>query len=235
MESPVFADGTCPMDSAIGLSLLMAELAAPPWTGIYIDFSARPAVHQLDVDQSLNDKVARMYASPMGYDTNFVAVFEDLILPMARTNKLQQKDMVRRVFVFSDMQFNEAHKADERWDSAYERIERQCREASYDMPEIVFWNLAAGRSDDATAPKPVKADQPGTALVSGYSQAMLKVFLDGGSYETAEDDEDKGLVQVQADGDGAVEVERHKEQMTPAKLANKAISHKAYAMLKVMD
>ena len=40
------------------------------------------------------------------------------------------------------------------------------------MPELVFWNLN-GRKGNV----PVKFDQHGTALVSGFSPALLKSIL----------------------------------------------------------
>ncbi|KAI0505996.1 hypothetical protein F5B22DRAFT_625780 [Xylaria bambusicola] len=48
MEYPVFPDGTRPMDSAIGLSLLVAEVTAPPFGGHFITFSETPQVQSID-------------------------------------------------------------------------------------------------------------------------------------------------------------------------------------------
>lgn len=237
MSCPTFPDKTCPMDSAIALSLLVSEVAAPPFDGIFITFSAEPKVVQVDVSLRLAEKVRAMSGAEAGFNTDFVAVFERLILPMAKKNELKQEDMVKRVFVFSDMQFDEASRSKDRWDTSYERIEKGYREAGYEMPELIFWNLAGNDTsgdsggNDPTAPKPVNSDQPGTAMVSGYSPAMLKVFLDGGSFEDPEVEED--MVDVDVDGN-AVDM-RERQKMDPSVLVTKAISHKAYTMIQVVD
>ncbi|CAJ2502964.1 Uu.00g103580.m01.CDS01 [Anthostomella pinea] len=258
MSSPVFPDGTCPMDSAIGLSLLLAEVTAPPFGGHFITFSARPGVLSIDLSSSLHDKISAMERSHWEMNTNFVAVFEELILPVAIRNNLKQEDMVKRIFVFSDMQFDTAqaryaysdgswsqdeHEDIPCWSTSFEKIRGKYAEAGYEMPDLVFWNLAGGRAGyggcdfgDPTAPKPVTAEEPGTALVSGYSQGMLKVFLENGSFDVPDDEDDK--LQVAEDGDAVVletESRAKRQKMDPMNILKKAIGHKAYDSLKVMD
>lgn len=246
---PVFPDGTCPMDSAIGLSLLLAEVTAPPFGGAFITFSARPTVQQVLLTETLQEKYQQLSKSAWGMDTDFVAVFEKLILPMALTNKLMQEDMVKRVFVFSDMQFDAAQTTDTRWTTSYERIEKKFRAAGYEMPQLVFWNLAGGRAGyhettsgggDPTAPKPVTADEAGTAIVSGYSQGMLKVFLEHGSFEEPEEDEEV-IETVESEdpagsNNGEIVIEKRKKlKIDPLSTVRRAISHEAYSMLEILD
>jgi hypothetical protein len=241
MMGPTLNDGTCPMDSAIGLSLLLAEVTAPPFGGHIITFSAEPQVEIVDTSASLHDKVTQLQQADWGYNTNFVAVFEELILPMAIRNQLSQEDMVKRVFVFSDMQFNMAE-GSSRFRTSFERIKTKYAEAGYEMPELVFWNLAGGRAGygggtggDPTAPKPVTSDEVGTALVSGYSQGMLKVFLDNGSFDEPEDEDEVKTTEE----DDAVVIDAQsptkKRKMDPMSIVKKAIGHKAYDPLQVMD
>ncbi|RYO84869.1 hypothetical protein DL766_001683 [Monosporascus sp. MC13-8B] len=232
MTSPVFRDGTCPMDSAIGLSLLLAEATSPPFGGAFITFSDRPTVETVDLSLPLHEKYKRLNKSNWSVSTNFVAVFEDLILPMAQRNKLKPEDMVKRVFVFSDMQFDAAQGGSGgRWTTAFERVKRSFADAGYEMPQLVFWNLAGGRAGygyagkswhggDPVLPKPVTVTDEGTAIVSGYSKGMMKVFLDNGSFEDAEDE------------DGAPV---KKQKIDPLSTVKRAVGHKAYNMLKVVD
>ncbi|KAK3343406.1 hypothetical protein B0T25DRAFT_554254 [Lasiosphaeria hispida] len=245
MGSPVFPDGTCPMDSAIGLSLLLAEVTAPPFGGTFITFSETPVVEKVDLSKTLKEKYEAMQSSAWGMSTNFEAVFLDLILPMAVKNKLAPEDMVRRLFVFSDMQFNEAQGyGGDRWSTSYQRVQEGFKKAGYEVPEMVFWNLAGGRGgyvsgydEDAAAPKPATAEDEGVALVSGYSQGMLKVFMDKGMFEEEEEvvvAEKHGL---DSEDEDMVEVEKQvkKPKQDPLAVVKKSISHKAYAMLKVVD
>ncbi|KAF3769792.1 hypothetical protein M406DRAFT_247767 [Cryphonectria parasitica EP155] len=244
MESPAFPDRTCPMDSAIGLSLLIAEVCKPPFGGAFITFSTNPKVEEVDLAQTFQDKYLQLKRAEWGMSTDFEAVFEKLILPMAIRDKLKPEDMVKRIFVFSDMHFNNAvDRTASPWATSYERIEKRFRDAGYDMPELVFWNLAGGRAGymgghwgsqgDPTAPKPVTAEQTGTALVSGYSQGMLKVFLDNGTFEDEEEEEE--IVEKIGD-DGEVIIDKAKKRkLDPMSVLNKAVRHKAYSMLRVVD
>jgi hypothetical protein len=235
MSSPTLQDGTCPMDSAIGLSLLLAEVVEPPFGGTFISFSEEPIVQKAGgaADaRTFEEKIEYILNSKWGMSTNFVAVFEDLLLPIAIKHKLKQKEMVKQVFVFSDMQFNEANSHALRWSSSYERLKKLYADAGYEMPELVFWNLAHGQKGT-----PVQGDEPGVSLVSGYSQGMMKMFLDGGLFE---DEIEEEVVEEQgSDGEDdkdtvAVHLEK-KVKKDPLATVRKAISHPAYAMLKVVD
>lgn len=61
---------------------------------------------------------------------------------------------------------------------------------------------------------------------------MLKVFLEGGGFEEEGEDEE---VVVEKDEEGNVTQKTKKVKMTPLKIVQKSISHKAYEMLKVVD
>ncbi len=69
------------------------------------------------------------------------------------------------------MEFNSATR---RHDTAMDMIARKYRESGYELPKIVFWNLAS-RHDNF----PVTADTNGVALVSGFSPSILKAVLSG--------------------------------------------------------
>lgn len=234
MSRPVFPDKTCPMDSAIGLSLLLAEITDPPFGGAFITFSQTPEVVRVggpNDKRTLQEKVEYIKGCQWGMNTNLVAVFEDLILPMAKTNSVKPEDMVKTVFVFSDMQFDSANGRSNRWSTSYQRILDSFAKAGYEMPKLIFWNLAGGRGD--TAPKPVTADEEGTSLVSGYSQGQMKMFLENGQFDDIGDEE---VVEVQEVGDEVViEKSVKKARHDPLGTVKKAISHEAYRMLKVAD
>lgn len=239
MQSPVFPDCTRPIDSSIGLALLIAEVTKPPFGGAFITFSDTPQVMRVggaEDERSFQEKVNYILRSNWSMNTNFVSVFEDLILPMAVENKLTQEDMVKQVFVFSDMQFDGCGGGD-RWTSSFERIQAKYRAAGYEMPQLIFWNLAGNYGYGAyvtdTAPKPVTATEEGTALVSGYSQGQLKMFLENGQFDDPEEEE---IVTEKEDGDEVViEKEKKKQKRDPLTQVKKAISHDAYRMLKVVD
>ncbi|KAF1937348.1 hypothetical protein EJ02DRAFT_57569 [Clathrospora elynae] len=229
MKFPPFKDGSCSMDSAIGLSLLIAEVTAPPFGGGFITFSETPRyVGMPKGDNGLKglvEKVLHIARADWGKNTNFVAVFEDVVLPMAIANKLKQEDMVKQVFVFSDMQFDKAEEIEERWSTSYERIKKKYAVAGYEMPRLIFWNLAFRDTN-----KPITTDDVDTALVSGYSQGMLRAFLENGAFEHEE------LVEEEVEGEnGMMEVREVRKKMSPINVVKKTVDHKAYRMLEVVD
>jgi hypothetical protein len=246
MGYPVFPDKTVPMDSAIGLSLLLAEITEPPFGGSIITFSADPQVCKVggsEDKRSFTEKVKCLMSADWGMNTDFVAVFERLVLPMAVKNKLKPEDMVKQVFVFSDMQFDSAEESGkDQFETSYQRIERKYAEAGYKVPKLIFWNLASGggrydeesEDEEVVAPKPVTKDTTNTLLVSGYSQAMMKMFLDEGQFGEDEEEvvEEEG---EKTEGDEFVTVTKKKKKVDPMAGMWKAIGHKAYGMLKVVD
>jgi hypothetical protein len=235
MNGPTFPDGTCPLYSAIGLSLLVAEVTAAPFNGAFITFSRTPTVQSLDLSTSLREKCHSIKTSDWGMNTDFTAVFEDLILPIARANCVKPEDMVKRVFVFSDMQFDASQTASgARWQTSYGRIKKAYSDAGYDVPELVFWNLA-GHGQGGAVPKPVTAQSEGTVLISGYSQAMLKIFMDNGGFGELDRLDDMMVSETEGD-DGQIIVSKAKRQkMDPMRFVRKAVDHKAYRMLTVID
>jgi hypothetical protein len=66
------------------------------------------------------------------------------------------------------MQFDQCVHHD---DSAMEMIERKYKDAGYEVPQVVFWNL------NAYGNTPVKADKSGAALVSGFSPSIMTSLL----------------------------------------------------------
>lgn len=116
--------------------------------------------------------------------------------------------MIRRVFVFSDMGFDQACKGEEpdywsyksyteeydsihkriqektaqKWETDYEVIKGKFQEKGYrKIPGIVFWNL---RNSSAT---PVSAGENGVALLSGFSKNLLTLFWEEGGIMSPED------------------------------------------------
>ncbi|OAA55727.1 hypothetical protein ISF_07832 [Cordyceps fumosorosea ARSEF 2679] len=157
---------------------------------------------------------------------NFVSIFRDLILPAADAGKVAPAGMVKRVFVFSDMQFDEAEEgAAAHWRTSYEVIRDLCAAEGYEVPELVFWDLSGNSTT------PVTVTDEGTALVIGNSQALLKMFMDGTSWR-GEDNGDVATRDEEGDGDTVV-VET--AETTPRSILDKAIGHPANSMLKAYD
>ncbi|GJM97826.1 hypothetical protein PR202_ga14782 [Eleusine coracana subsp. coracana] len=161
-----------PLDVSVALGLLVSELSDEPWRHRLITFSEHPQLHVIE-GETLYEKAEFIRdMEDWCMNTDFQAVF-DKLLGVAVAAKLPPEKMVKRVIVFSDMEFDGA--SSNPWETDYEAITRKYTEAGYGdaVPEIVFWNL---RNSDSV---PVTAHQKGVALVSGFSKNLVKIFLDG--------------------------------------------------------
>ncbi|KAG8648368.1 hypothetical protein MANES_09G186000v8 [Manihot esculenta] len=160
-----------PVEASIALGMLVSKLSEKPWKGKLITFSENPTLQMVRGD-SLMEKIEFVRRMKQSSNADFQKVF-DLILQVAVSGKLKEEEMIKRVFVFSDMEFDKASSAP--YETDYKVIERKFREKGYGnvVPEVVFWNLRESRAT------PVDATQKGVAMVSGYSKNLLKLFLDG--------------------------------------------------------
>ncbi|KZV26543.1 hypothetical protein F511_35877 [Dorcoceras hygrometricum] len=167
-----------PMEVSVALGLLVSELSEEPWKGHLITFSENPELHLIQPG-NLRSKTEFIRNMDWGGNTDFQRVF-DRILEVAVKGNLSEDKMIKRLFVFSDMEFDEASVSP--WETDYMVIQRKFREKGYkNVPEIVFWNL---RDSSAT---PVTAKENGVALVSGFSKNLLTLFLEEGGKIKPED------------------------------------------------
>lgn len=158
-----------PMEVSVALGLLISEVAAPPFQNLVITFHETPTFHTV-VGSTLRDRVRNLKSAPWGGSTNFQAVF-DLILAKAKAFKMPPEALPKRIFVLSDMQFNQAsHNG--KWETNHRAIKAKYDAAGYPVPAIIYWNLRANTMDF-----PSTAETPGVALVSGFSPSLLTAFM----------------------------------------------------------
>jgi hypothetical protein len=168
-----------PIFPAISLSLLLAQLAKPPFNGGFITFSHSPQFVRLDPAASLHTTTKTTSRASRQMNTDLRAVFLRLLLPLAIENKVRPQDMIKRVFVFSDMQFDLSARpppsplygARGPWETTHSAIERAFTAAGYEVSQIVYWNLSQFETVE------VMAEQNGVALMSGFSPSILKIFM----------------------------------------------------------
>ncbi|WWC63850.1 uncharacterized protein I303_106455 [Kwoniella dejecticola CBS 10117] len=235
-------DSPSPILPCIALTLLLGELAIPPWNGAFFTFSAEPRFETIETSLPLSERAATLSHAHWEMSTNFYKVF-DLILNTAKQQNLKPDEMVKKVFVFSDMQFDAAAHNDY-GETEHKVIERKFAEAGYPLPEIVYWNLAP-RYDGA--PKQVKSDTPGVSIFSGFSGALMKYFLGRGNLD---DDEDMGEPEVEVEeeeedefivlpGGGKTkkeeQVEKTKKKLNPLETVMRVIDAESFSGLKVVD
>lgn len=153
------------LEVAVSLGLYCADKNTGKFKDVFLTFSGSPELLQLK--GNINQKIDQMVKSNWAMNTNLHAAF-DKVLKVAIMNKVPQAEMPTVLLVLSDMQFDACARFD---DSAFEMISRKYEEAGYVLPRLVFWNLNSYENT------PVKFNQQGTALVSGFSPAIAKAVL----------------------------------------------------------
>ncbi len=178
MQTECGGNLTC-LDVAISLGLYISERNEGPFHNHFMTFSNEPEL--VHVNGTLKDRFIQMARSNWGMNTNLSAAFDN-ILKHATANNVQPEEMPTQILILSDMEFDEAKRVD-RWSentekfdlSAQEMIRERYENSGYEMPNIVYWNIQSRNQTNV----PVRFDEMGTALVSGFSPSILTALLSG--------------------------------------------------------
>lgn len=168
---------TTALDVANALAIYTSEHNGGVYKDKYITFSNRPQFVDLSVKQTLKGKLEIALEHDECSNTNIEAVF-DLILDIAIENEIPSGEMIKNILIISDMEFDHAQRA---WRSSnvltkplFKVIENAYKDAGYKLPRLIFWNV-----NSRTGTIPVIKNELGVALVSGFSQNVLKMVMSG--------------------------------------------------------
>ena len=157
------------MDVSVALAIYTAEHNKGEFANMFMTFSERPELIELNEKDSIADKVRRTYQSPWGMNTDINAVFE-LLLRTATKNNAPQEELPKTILIVSDMQFDRCSNIDS---TNYDEWMDKFAHYGYELPDIVFWQVST-RSN-----VPVTSSQKGAAIVSGFSPSILKFIYEG--------------------------------------------------------
>jgi len=149
-----------PMEVAVALGLLSISDSNKH----LITFSSHPTLHVVK-GTTLFEQTRDVVSMEWGCNTNFSRLME-LVLGLS-VNKTY-----KRIYVFSDMQFDVAFPYTNI--THFESVKTKFADCGIEMPTIVFWNLRGDTTDF-----PVKQDDRGVVMLSGYSPSLLKRFVSG--------------------------------------------------------
>ena len=156
-----------PFDVACAMGLLISKCSVGPFQNYVFTFNSTPQFAYIP-DTNLYQRWYTLSNISWGGSTNLQGTFE-LILGRAKEYKLSQDDMPKRLWIISDMQFNQV---DYGHYTNFEAIDKMYRQAGYTRPRIVFWNVIGDTNDF-----PVSVGDDGTALISGFSPSIMKAVL----------------------------------------------------------
>lgn len=172
MQSPDYL----PLDVAVTMGLLISDAVEGPFHGHCISFNNVP-IFTVVPDGKLYDRWNAVCNMEWGGTTNLEGTFK-LILERGKECKLSQEDMPKRLFIISDMQFNQIESGYS-FQTNMEKINELYSQSGYTRPQIVFWNVNGASTDF-----PVTTDEHGTAMISGFSHSILKAVLASNEFST---------------------------------------------------
>ena len=167
------------LDVANALAIYFAEHSSGEFKNKYITFSERPQLVDFSKADSLHDKLQIALTYDECANTNIEKVF-DLILTTAIEHNMRQEDMPKNILIISDMEFDSCAASGDSnmWKRnrpnqlLFEIIAQRYADAGYQLPRLVFWNVNS-RTDTI----PVKNNELGVALVSGFSVNIVKMVM----------------------------------------------------------
>ena len=168
MEQKIQGEVTA-MDVSIALAMYLANKNTGTFANLFMTFTTSPSFVELDPKASLQKNYEKTARAPWGMSTDLQKAF-DLILRTAVQAGATQDDMPEVLLILSDMEFNSA--CNGMGMTNYQAAAAKFQQAGYKLPRVVFWNLASRVGN-----VPVRYDQEGVALVSGYSPALLTAVL----------------------------------------------------------
>lgn len=183
----VVADGSGSMTCKVGgtkvsalevanaLAIYFAEHSSGEFKDKYITFSQKPQLVDFSNAKSLRDKLQIALSHSEVANTNIEKTF-DLILTTAINGNMKQEDIPQNVLVISDMEFDSAtynYRSTNRVNQKlFDKIAKKFEDAGYKLPRLVFWNV-----NSRTGTIPVKENDMGVALVSGFSVNIVKMVM----------------------------------------------------------
>lgn len=166
-----------PLEVAVSLGAYIAERGHGPFANHFITFSSRPELIRFEgVD--ITDKFHRARRADWEMNTDLESVFK-LLLRTAQKENTRPEDMPTRLYILSDMEFDGcltndwySHLSQDKVETLLEKIAREWKEAGYELPPVVFWNLQCRQSN-------IPAMGGRFSYVSGFSPVMLETILSG--------------------------------------------------------
>lgn len=163
-------DNALPAVVALSLGLYLGEHNTGIFHNHFIEFSSRPQLVEVK-GNTFSERLEYICSFNEVGGTNVEAVFE-LILNAAVRNNATQEELPETLYLISDMEFNSCVR-----DASltnFKNAERRFAEHGYQLPQIVFWNVASRNRN-----QPVTKNEQGVALVSGCTPRLFSMVAGG--------------------------------------------------------
>lgn len=165
------------MDVARSIAIYGAQHLKSDYHNKIMTFSRTPQFLDISGKKTLKDILDYLEGHSEIENTDIKAMF-DLVLSVAVENHLSQEDLPESIVVISDMEFdrcvvsNSGHVA--KGSNPIKAAQKKFSKAGYNLPKLIFWNVYS-----RTCTIPVKENDLGILLISGFSQNLFKMVSSG--------------------------------------------------------
>ena len=186
-------NGGSAINIATSLALLFAEQLGGAYKNSFITFSSEPELVQIPETADTLEKKLDFISKYNDCSNTDIGKVYQLILDVAKSGNVPKEEMIERILIISDMEFDacggfersrqQYHESAELLansdscsskDSTFEFYKKAFEEAGYELPEIVFWNVEARDTH-----LPVTQNEKGVKLVSGASANIFSDVVSG--------------------------------------------------------
>ena len=192
-----------PIEVALSLGIYCADKCSGPFKGHFITFDSKPTVQEIK-GRDIYEKVYSLKSINCA-NTDIERAFY-LILQTAIENHAKQEDIPNKLYIISDMQFDEARGGGWSWSwrngdrspkplTFMQTMREKYALYGYTLPSIVYWNVRA--SECGMFQETI--DGENCAIVSGYSPSLFEAVIKGTTYETVITEDGKEVVRQKID------------------------------------
>jgi len=181
------SNGSIPAQVAIALGIITSQCCKGMFKNKFITFSENPELVSLIPDAEYAEYIEKgsepslytcfksLVEVEFGFNTDFVKCCE-MIIKYGKDNNICDEDMPKKLFIYTDMQFDEAtsdNTENNGIEVLYKTIVKMFKASDYTPPKFIFWNLNSSHKETF----PVNCKTEGTAMISGFSEQLLKIFM----------------------------------------------------------
>jgi hypothetical protein len=168
-----------PIDVALSLGIYTAERNTGAFKDKFITFSAEPTLQTL-VGKTIQEKVRNLNNANWDMNTNIERAF-DVILEAAVKSKTKPAEMISKLIIISDMEFDAANadgsgykRGTKRGTVFMDSMRVKYADHGYELPSLVYWNV-----DDRNGVKHATVADTDFCMVSGASPSIFKGIFNG--------------------------------------------------------
>ena len=175
MTSPVGRTKITALDISTALAIYCSEHLEGGFKDKFITFDDKAKVVDLSKASSLQRKLQITYEHTDCGTTNIADVF-NIILKTAVDHNMKPEEIPSTILIISDMEFDPIcrYSLTNANSNVFSYASNQFKQHGYKLPKLAFWNVNA-----RTGTIPCKYNENGVLLISGFSQNVLSMVMNG--------------------------------------------------------